>query len=91
LYTIQIKLAQSAISGTTALNGGRGFIRAEYYQSDANGNIIPPGGVAGPGVLLPADASTHRTMAPEVASPTAPKLPPLDVNGRIFTTAVSVH
>jgi hypothetical protein len=79
-YTINIALFQTAISGSTSLNGGRAFIRAEWYQVDSYGNIVPPATSTDTGIVLPGD-SAHVAKARVVG-----KTPlPLDVNGRIVS------
>jgi hypothetical protein len=75
-YTIKIALLQTAISGTTQLNGGRAYIRAEYYLTDGHNNILAPSGEAG--IVLPGD-SAHLAKSHVAASGSSL---PLDVNGR---------
>ena len=75
-YTIKIALLQSAFSGSTPLNGGVAYIRAEYYLTDLYNNIQVPSDEVGT-IVLPGD-SAHVAKA-HVAGKT---LLPLDVNGR---------
>jgi len=86
IYTVKIKLKQSAINGSTVLNGGRGYIRAQYYVVDAYGNILDPntGFPVPPGMTLAASTSLQlQSHAP--AGIAQPALVPFDINGRLLS------